>query len=115
MFRTRLLRMPRQALGLGVRASVNSSINASFSAGINARRSLHSVPTLPHDYSEGVPNLMSPGGFAIAWTDYMTLMVDKLNAMIAGKHKGSFLFYSSPSCFLLLIAHSTICMSKLTL
>ncbi|KAL7950765.1 Fe superoxide dismutase [Trichoderma barbatum] len=83
MFRTRLLRMPRQALGLNLRASVNAttSFNTSFS---NAKRSLHSVPALPHDYSEGVPNLMSPGGFALAWTDYMTVTVDKLNAMIAG-------------------------------
>lgn len=87
MFRTRLLRTPKQALGLGLRASsANSSFNSSFSAGFNAaRRSLHSVPALPHDYSQGVPNLMSAGGFAIAWTDYMKLMLDKLNAMVAGQ------------------------------
>ncbi|UKZ77477.1 hypothetical protein TrVFT333_005198 [Trichoderma virens FT-333] len=84
MFRSRLLRMPRQALGLNLRASANgSSFNSSFNT-MNARRSLHSVPALPHDFSEGVPNLMSPGGFALAWTDYMTVTVDKLNAMIAG-------------------------------
>jgi Fe-Mn family superoxide dismutase len=53
-------------------------------ASVNARRSLHQVPTLPHDYSQGVPNLMSPGGFAIAWSDYMALMVEKLNALTAG-------------------------------
>ncbi|KAK1250306.1 hypothetical protein MKX08_010309 [Trichoderma sp. CBMAI-0020] len=86
MFRTRLLRTPKQALGLGLRASsANTSFNTSFSAGFNAaRRNLHSVPALPHDYSQGVPNLMSAGGFAIAWTDYMKLMLDKLNAMVAG-------------------------------
>ncbi|KAL7936225.1 Fe superoxide dismutase [Trichoderma chlorosporum] len=86
MFRTRLLRMPRQALGLNLRASAangTTSFNTSFSK-MNAARSLHSVPALPHDYSEGVPNLMSPGGFSLAWTDYMTVTVDKLNAMIAG-------------------------------
>ncbi|KAH0499316.1 hypothetical protein TgHK011_006519 [Trichoderma gracile] len=89
MFRTRLLRTPRQALALNLRASANgSSSNGSFNT-INSiassnRRSLHSVPSLPHDYSQGVPNLMSPGGFALAWTDYMTVTLDKLNAMIAG-------------------------------
>lgn len=88
MFRTRLLRTPKQALGLGLRASSanTTGVNTSFSAGFNAaRRSLHSVPALPHDYSQGVPNLMSAGGFAIAWTDYMKLMLDKLNAMVAGQ------------------------------
>ncbi|OTA07914.1 Fe superoxide dismutase [Trichoderma parareesei] len=93
MFRTRLLRTPRQALALNLRASANgSSSNGSFntinsianSKGFSARRSLHSVPSLPHDFSQGVPNLMSPGGFALAWTDYMTVTLDKLNAMIAG-------------------------------
>lgn len=95
MFRTRLLRTPRQALALNLRASANgSSSNGSFntinsvannkSSGFSARRSLHTVPLLPHDYSQGVPNLMSPGGFALAWTDYMTVTLDKLNAMIAG-------------------------------
>jgi superoxide dismutase len=51
---------------------------------VNARRSIHRVPELPHDYSEGVPNLMSPGGFSIAWTEYMKLMVEKLNALTVG-------------------------------
>ncbi|KID90324.1 superoxide dismutase [Metarhizium guizhouense ARSEF 977] len=72
MFRSRLLPRAGKSLGLGLRTTVN------------ARRSLHQVPTLPHDYSQGVPNLMSPGGFAIAWSDYMTLMVEKLNALTAG-------------------------------
>lgn len=43
------------------------------------------MPSLLHDFSEGVPNLMSPAGFQIAWTDYMGLMVEKLNALTAGK------------------------------
>ena len=72
MFRTRL-RIPRQGLSLGLRTTVN------------ARRSLHQVPSLPHDYSQGIPNLMSPGGFAVAWTDYMSLMVEKLNALTTGR------------------------------
>lgn len=73
MFRTRL-RIPRQGLSaaLGVRTSPN------------ARRSIHQVPSLAHNYSEGVPNLMSAGGFMMAWTHQMGLMVEKLNALTAG-------------------------------
>jgi Fe-Mn family superoxide dismutase len=67
-----ILRVPRSAFGLGLRSTVN------------ARRSIHHVPQLPHDYSEGVPNLMSPGGFSIAWTEYMKLTVEKLNALTVG-------------------------------
>ena len=68
MFRSRLL--PRAA--------------SRVRAAIAPRRQLHQVPSLPHDYSQGVPNLMSPAGFAIAWSDYMALMVEKLNALTAG-------------------------------
>ncbi len=46
---------------------------------------MHHVPALPHDFSEGVPNLMSAGGFEIAWTEYMALTIEKLNALTAGK------------------------------
>lgn len=66
------LRAPRLASGLALRAVANS------------RRSLHHVPLLQHDYSQGVPNLMSAGGFSLAWTEYMKLMVEKLNALTVG-------------------------------
>jgi len=60
-------------------------VRSSFLHAANPRRSLHDVPKLRHDYSEtGVPNLMSPAGFSIAWTDYMTLATEKLNALTAG-------------------------------
>ncbi|QUC17762.1 uncharacterized protein UV8b_02003 [Ustilaginoidea virens] len=69
-----LPRAAARSLRLGLRSSA-----------VHARRSLHRVPTLPHDYSQGgVPNLMSPGGFALAWSDYMSLMVEKLNALTDG-------------------------------
>lgn len=71
MLRPRL-RVSRLAFGLGIRSTVN------------ARRSIHHVPELPHDYSQGVPNLMSPGGFNIAWSEYMKLTVEKLNALTVG-------------------------------
>lgn len=43
------------------------------------------MPRLRHDYTEtGVPNLMSPAGFSIAWSDYMSLAIEKLNALTVG-------------------------------
>lgn len=76
MFRTRL-RIPRQGLGLALAVRPSPT----------ARRSIHQVPALAHDYSDGVPSLMSPGGFATAWTNYMTLVVEKLNALTAGMYR----------------------------
>lgn len=71
MIRPRL-RAPRLGFGLGLRSTVN------------ARRSIHHLPELPHDYSQGVPNLMSPGGFNLAWTEYMKFTIEKLNALTVG-------------------------------
>jgi hypothetical protein len=48
------------------------------------QRSMHHVPPLAHDFREGVPGLLSAEGFDIAWTQYMTLMMEKLNALTAG-------------------------------
>lgn len=45
---------------------------------------MHHVPPLAHDFRNGVPGLLSPEGFDIAWTQYMTLMMEKLNALTAG-------------------------------
>ena len=54
-------------------------------ANVASRRSLHNVPRLRHEYSEtGVPNLMSPAGFSIAWSDYMSLVTEKLNSLTVG-------------------------------
>lgn len=75
MIRPRL-RLPRLGASLGVQSATNAA----------ARRSYHNVPKLRHEFSEtGVPNLMSPAGFSIAWSDYMTLVTEKLNALTAGK------------------------------
>ncbi len=51
------------------------------------RRSLHSVPMLNSAFNDGVPGLLSPAGFDIAWTQYQSLMVDKLNNLVAGMSK----------------------------
>lgn len=66
---------------------VGASLAARLSSTVAPRRSIHNVPTLRYDYTEtGVPNLMSPAGFSIAWTDYMTLATEKINALTAGAY-----------------------------
>lgn len=55
-----------------------------MAAAANAARSMHTVPSLDHDFSKGVPNLMSDDGFGLAWTDYMSMCVGKLNALTVG-------------------------------
>ncbi|KAI1112480.1 Manganese/iron superoxide dismutase [Nemania sp. NC0429] len=48
-------------------------------------RSVHSVPILDHfRHAQGVPGLLSPDGFSIAWTKYMEHIVDRLNILTAG-------------------------------
>lgn len=49
-----------------------------------SRRSLHNVPILNHNFNNGVPGLLSPAGFDMAWTQYQALMVEKLNILTAG-------------------------------
>ena len=71
MLRSRLI-APRLARSLGLRAAVD------------ARRSIHHVPLLQHDFSDGIPDLMSPAGFDLAWNQHQGLMVEKLNALTAG-------------------------------
>lgn len=57
------------------------------------RRSVHSVPTLMHDFREGVPGLLSPAGFDMAWTQYQSLMLEKLSNLTAG------MYWAIRSCF----------------
>ncbi|KAH8815196.1 Manganese/iron superoxide dismutase [Xylogone sp. PMI_703] len=52
--------------------------------GFSLRRALHQVPPLTHDFRNGVPGLLSPAGFNMAWTQYQSLMVEKLNNLIVG-------------------------------
>ncbi|PYH98169.1 putative Fe superoxide dismutase [Aspergillus ellipticus CBS 707.79] len=47
-------------------------------------RSLHRVPQLTNDQyfkNNGVPELLSPEAFDFAWTQYQTLLIDKLNLL----------------------------------
>lgn len=51
-------------------------------------RGLHRIPQLQHDatYKEnGVPEFMSPEAFDFSWTQYQTLLVDKLNLLTQGE------------------------------
>lgn len=57
---------------------------------VRQQRSVHYVPQLRHDFNEGVPGLLSADGYDMAWTQYMTLMIDKLNALTAGSSRPSF-------------------------
>jgi Fe-Mn family superoxide dismutase len=47
------------------------------------RRSIHHIPPLSHDFTDGVPGLLSAGGFDMAWNQYMSLMMEKLNNLTA--------------------------------
>jgi Fe-Mn family superoxide dismutase len=35
-------------------------------------------------FQNGIPGLLTPEGFRLAYTDYQTLMLEKLNALTAG-------------------------------
>ncbi|KAK3113793.1 hypothetical protein LTR53_008571 [Teratosphaeriaceae sp. CCFEE 6253] len=52
------------------------------------RRALHHVPPLTYHETftaKGIPGFLSPSGYQIAWTNYQTLMVQKLNELTAGE------------------------------
>ena len=49
---------------------------------------MHRIPQLQHDnaYKEnGISEFMSPEAFDFAWTQYQTLLVDKLNLLTQGE------------------------------
>jgi hypothetical protein len=48
------------------------------------RRGLRSLPPLSHNFQDGVPGLLSPAGFDMAWTQYQSLMIEKLDALTVG-------------------------------
>lgn len=68
MIRSRLLRIPRVSLARPA-----------------TRRSLHSLPGLSHEFKNGVPGLLSSDGYDMAWTQYQSLMLEKLNSLVAGE------------------------------
>lgn len=48
---------------------------------------MHALPPLAHDFNDGIPGLLSADGFDMAWTQYQGLMLEKLNAMVAGESR----------------------------
>ncbi|KAI1173849.1 manganese and iron superoxide dismutase [Nemania sp. FL0916] len=77
MFRPRL-RIPSQPAGALLRQTTRQT-------SIRQRRALHMVPVLDQfSRDNAVPGLLSPAGFATAWTYNMFEIVDRLNQMTAG-------------------------------
>src|SRR2546423_12532658 len=51
-------------------------------------RRAHHVPQLTHHATftrNGIPDVLSPEGFDLAWTQYQATLVGKLNLLTAGK------------------------------
>ncbi|KDN61762.1 putative superoxide dismutase [Colletotrichum sublineola] len=72
------LRIPRVGATIAAAASAPARTTMQMQ-----QRSLHHVPGLAHDFKNGVPGLLSADGYDMAWKQYMTLILDKLNALIA--------------------------------
>ncbi|CAK7264507.1 hypothetical protein SEPCBS119000_001023 [Sporothrix epigloea] len=64
--------------------SVFAPLSQSVLASPPSCRSLHSMPISRHDPLVGVPNLLSAEGYDLAWTQHMTLMLNRLNQMVTG-------------------------------
>ncbi|PGH17860.1 hypothetical protein AJ80_04683 [Polytolypa hystricis UAMH7299] len=78
-----LQRLLRPQIGL---RAVSSPLSSSLRATTQVRGA-HRVPQLAQDsifVQDGVPNVLSPEGYNLAWTQYQGLMMHKLNALTAG-------------------------------
>lgn len=86
MFRPRL-RAPAALGGNSSGASLlaRQSAQSALAPLSQARRSIHHLPISRHDVRVGVPNLLSAEGFDLAWSQHMTLMLNRLNELVAGK------------------------------
>ena len=49
------------------------------------RRTLHGVPTTVHKPEVGIPGLLTPDSFHLAYTEQMQFVVEKLNNLVVGK------------------------------
>ena len=79
------------------------TMNPQFCPSIGPHRGLHGVPTLSSGQTyqqHGVPDLISPEGYDLAWNQYQGLMIDKLNEMTQGVPPS----YAPTASFRLLIA-----------
>ncbi|KAK3337167.1 putative 37S ribosomal protein [Cercophora scortea] len=51
---------------------------------MSQRRSNHTVNPLEHNFEKGIPGFLTANAFSIAWTEYQSLMIKKLNSLVAG-------------------------------
>lgn len=61
-------------------------------------RGLHQVPSLNHGAyfkENGVPELLSPEGYEFSWTQYQSLLVNKLNLLTQGKADPGLLLFGT--------------------
>lgn len=54
------------------------------------------------DNRQGVPGLLSPEGFDMAWNEYMTMLLGKLNSLVAGARP------LPPPCYSQLVAEDNV-------
>ncbi|CAK3841998.1 related to RSM26-mitochondrial ribosomal, small subunit [Lecanosticta acicola] len=83
---TRRLLRPARAFAVAVRSSTPSAPARTFS--ISHPRPQHNVPTLnyhEHFEAKGVNGLFDFQGYEIAWTQYQTILTEKLNELVAGE------------------------------
>ncbi|PFH56016.1 hypothetical protein XA68_17199 [Ophiocordyceps unilateralis] len=76
MFRS-LFRIPRCRPSAAPRVAA-----AATAAAVAARRRLHALPRLNHDFSNGLEGFMTPEGFSVAWTYRQTSLLEKVNRMV---------------------------------
>ena len=71
----------RRNAGLGM-DTLDRTPQADFENDI--QQGLHVVPLLGEDFTDGIPDFLSPAAFDMAWTQYQSLMVEKLNILTGG-------------------------------
>lgn len=79
MFRPRL-----RALAQASRPSTFTAFTAPTPASTQAVRQLHTPPKSRHNPQVGVPGLLSPQGYELAWTKQMKATLGKLNDLVVG-------------------------------
>lgn len=85
MLRPRL-RIPGIGRIAGGLSSTPAPLTVPFAqAAAQQSRSKHTVPPLNIDVENGIPGFLSPGSIEIAWTQYQTLMLEKLDQKTAGR------------------------------
>lgn len=87
------LRIPRATsslLGRAVNAAAAATNQSAAVAGASVaaqRRWQHYLMKLRDNFEEkGIPNFLSPGSVNMAYTEYQTFILEKLNALVVGTY-----------------------------